>query len=165
MLPHIAVPAAQPVRPIPGYGMPQEVALLLDWSFVQREMTASRHYWLATTREDGQPHVAPVWGLWHEDRFHFEGSPRTAWARDLAGDARVAVHLPKADRVVIVEGIARMIGDDEISDEEWHALDSQFQTKYAVSQGSPFRYVQPTKVLAWDGEDLQTMTRWLFAGS
>lgn len=34
--------------------------------------------------------------------------------------------------------------------------------KYNVDKGSPYWYVQPTKVIAWNGGALDTMTRWIF---
>ena len=41
-------------------------------------------------------------------------------------------------------------------------LDSAYQTKYGVDEGSPYWYIEPTKVLAWNGGNLHTMTRWIF---
>jgi hypothetical protein len=62
---------------------------------------------------------------------------------------------------VIIEGVARALEDDDLTDAEWTALDAAFETKYNM-KGSPFRYVAPTKVLAWEGEDLRRTTRWVF---
>jgi hypothetical protein len=55
-----------------------------------------------------------------------------------------------------------VIGDNDLTSDEWHMLDSEFQTKYAVATGSPYMYVRPSKVMAWNGGDLQTMTLWVF---
>ena len=74
----------------------------------------------------------------------------------------IAVHLPDADKVVMIEGTAHLIQDDEIADKTWSLLDRTFQNKYQVDKGSPYIYVKPKRVLAWDGEALTTMTRWLF---
>jgi general stress protein 26 len=142
--------------------MNQDGSTLLTWEFVQREMTGARNYWLSTSTNDGTPHVAPVWGIWLDDRLYFDGSGSTKWGRNLANDPRIAVHLPDPERVVVVEGIARMLGDNDLTDDEWSTLDSTYRHKYSVDEGSPFRYVEPTKVLAWDGDDLQNMTRWIF---
>ena len=72
------------------------------------------------------------------------------------------VHLPDGNQVVILEGLARITEDDELDEQAWQTLDTAFQSKYQVEEGSPYWTVHPTKVLAWDGADLQTMTRWLF---
>lgn len=87
---------------------------------------------------------------------------QTAWGQNILKNPSVAVHLPSADQVVVIEGTAYIIQDDEIDADTWNKLDSTFQSKYQVDKGSPYIYVQPRRVLAWNGEDLTTMTRWLF---
>lgn len=111
---------------------------------------------------DGRPHAVPVWGLWHDDRIHFEGGITTAWATNLLRDPRIAVHPPDPERVVTIEGVAHIIDDEDLSDDEWSDLDRRFQTKYDVDKGSPYWCVEPRKGLAWNGRGLDTMTRWIF---
>lgn len=162
MLTQMIVPEATPARKVKGYKMPASRENLVSWEFVARQMTQSRHYWISTVFSDGRPHVVPVWGIWHENRFHFEGSMQTAWGQNILKNPSVAVHLPSADQVVVIEGTAYIIQDDEIDADTWNKLDSTFQSKYQVDKGSPYIYVQPRRVLAWNGENLTTMTRWLF---
>ena len=142
--------------------MPETMDKLVSWDFVSEQMTRSRHYWISTVYSDHRPHVVPVWGIWFENRFYFEGSMETAWARNISNNPNIAVHLPDADKVVTMEGTAHIIQDDEIDDEMWDLLDSTFQRKYQVDKSSPFIYVNPKRILAWDGEDITTMTRWVF---
>ena len=59
----------------------------------------------------------------------------------------------------LIEGAAPIIQDDEIDDAMWNLLDSTFQSKYQVNKGSQHIYLKPKRVLAWDGEELTTMTR------
>lgn len=162
MLAPIIIPQPIPAKQVKGYKMTVDPNNLLTWDFVATQMTAARHYWISTVYSDGRPHVVPVWGIWSANRFHFEGGLHTAWAKNLARNPQIAVHLPDGEKVVIIHGLARIIEDDELDADGWSQLDTAFQTKYQVQQGSPFRYVQPQKVLAWDGGDLQNMTRWLF---
>ena len=159
----IIIPEATPARKVKGYKMPETSENLVTWDFVAEQMSQSRHYWISTVFPDSRPHVVPVWGIWLEDRFHFEGSMQTSWGRNISKNPRIAVHLPSADKVVIIEGTAHILGDDEIDDEAWNILDSIFQQKYQVEKGSPYIYVQPKRVLAWNGEALTTMTRWIFS--
>lgn len=156
------IPIPQPARKVHGYKMPETNERLLSWQFVEDEMTSARYYWIATVNPTPQPHVVPVWGIWYAGRFHFEGGPATKWMRNIRSNPRITVNLPSEERVVILEGNANVLADDELSAEEWERLDSAFQKKYAVSQGSPYLYVVPRKVIAWNGADLQTMTRWIF---
>ena len=158
----LTIPKAQPVKKIPGYKMPEDERGLLSWDFVAEQMNQSRYYWLNTTLADGRPHAVPVWGIWHENRVYFDGSYKTAWSINLTRDPRIAVHLPDGNQVVMIEGIAHMIGDDEIDKATWATLDTTYQRKYNVAQGSPYWVVFPHKVLAWDNANLQSMTRWIF---
>ena len=34
-------------------------------------LRAAMSYWIATTRPDGRPHAAPVWGVWLDDALWF----------------------------------------------------------------------------------------------
>jgi len=162
MLSPITIPEATPARKVKGYRMPETRENLVSWDFVAQQMSGSRHYWISTVFPDGRPHVVPVWGIWHENRFHFEGSLQTAWGQNILKNPQIAVHLPNADRVVILEGTAHIIKDDEIDEDTWDLLDTTFQKKYQVDKGSPYIFVQPIRVLAWNGEALTTMTRWIF---
>ena len=159
MLSPLVIPEPEAPRPVPGYGMPARPAL--DWSFVAEHMAAARYYWVNTTGAAGQPHPAPLWGLWRGDRLHFDGSPETRWARNLLARPAVAVHPPDAENVVIIEGVARPLGDDELTTAEWAELDAAYLAKYGLA-GSPYWFVEPRLVLAWQGIDLSTMTRWRF---
>src|ERR1051325_1189987 len=130
MLPPTILPKAVPAKKVPGYKMPEDSDSLVSWDFVAAQMEQARHYWLSTTYADGRPHAVPVWGIWYEQRFHFEGSMKTARARNLVRNHRIVVHLPDGAKVVILEGIAHIIGDDEIDSQAWRRLDTTFQSKY-----------------------------------
>jgi general stress protein 26 len=162
MLSQINIPNATPAKKVTGYKMPETKENLVSWDFVSEQMSQSRHYWISTVFPDSRPHVVPVWGIWLENRLHFEGSMETAGGKNVLNNPHIAVHLPSAEKVVLIEGTAHIIQDDEIDDAMWNLLDSTFQSKYQVDKGSPYIYLKPKRVLAWDGEDLTTMTRWLF---
>ena len=51
---------------LPGYGVlpSDEGSGLLPWEWAEERLTASEHYWCATVRPDGRPHLMPIWGLW-----------------------------------------------------------------------------------------------------
>lgn len=162
MLDDVVIPQALPARKVPGYKMPETSANLLSWDFVVAQMEPAQHYWVCTMFADGRPHAVPVWGIWYKNRVHFEGGMQTAWARNLVRNPQINVHLPNGEQVVIIEGTGHIIEDNDIDNDEWNRIDTLFQTKYQVDKGSPYWYVRPRKVLAWDGGGLQTMTRWIF---
>ena len=97
-----------------GYGIRSDDEGMLSWRFVDERMAGARTYWVATTRPDGRPHVAPVHGLWLDGTFYFGGDPRSRKSRNLAANPNVAVH-PEGDDgdVVILEGVAEAVSDPD----------------------------------------------------
>jgi general stress protein 26 len=164
MLKKLIIP--EPVIPhqTPVYKLNNNQQNLLSWDFVVQRMTHARHYWVATTGPDGRPHVRPLWGIWYENRVHLDGNPNARWHRNVQQNPKISVHLPEGDKVVVIEGRIQIIEDDDMSEAEWHTLDTAYQTKYATQHGSPYMVVHPDKVMAWDTEGLDTMTRWIFKG-
>jgi general stress protein 26 len=134
---------------------------LLAWDFVVERLESARYYWLASASPAGQPHVVPLWGIYFEGRICVDGHPATRWMRNLERNPDVVVHLPDAEHVVIVNGTAERLDDDTLGDDLWQLLDDRYRSKYGVDEGSPWLVVHPGKVLAWNGPDLSTMTRWL----
>jgi hypothetical protein len=93
-------------RPIvpDGYGTPETDDGILEWSAVEERLTASLHYWLATTRPDGRPHVVPRWGVWLDGRFYYDGSPETRHVQNLNHNDACTLNLEDGRQAVIVEG-------------------------------------------------------------
>lgn len=142
-----------PVRveqlPIPAaYGSP---SVVLDWSQLEPRIEAAQHYWLATVRPDGRPHVVPLDGLWVGGDLYFGGSPTTVRHRNLVGNGQAVMHLEDATSAVIVEGACAVIeADAELAE----TLSTTARRKYGYGQ-PPETYRQgvwrlrPTKVVAW----------------
>jgi general stress protein 26 len=148
-----------------NYGISTEQKGLMEWSWADDQLTRSRNYWIASTRNDETPHVAPVWGLWIDGALYF-GSARTARkTRNLLARPQVVVHRESGDEVVIVEGIAELV--------EHAALPDGFAAAYGQKYGftpdlngdpnSPYFRVEPKLVMGWLEKDFpNTATRWTF---
>ena len=88
---------------------------LLPWSFVVKRLEQAENYWLATTRPDGRAHVTPVWGVWLDGAFYFDGIPTARWARNIVSNPAAAVHLESGTDVVILEGtVEDLVTDAEV---------------------------------------------------
>jgi nitroimidazol reductase NimA-like FMN-containing flavoprotein (pyridoxamine 5'-phosphate oxidase superfamily) len=102
--------AADPVAELldlpAGYGTPQ---VTLAWEDVRERLVSATHYWLATARADGRPHVVPLDGIWLDDAWFFGGSPEAVKHRNLERNPRAVLHLEDAERAVIVEGVCEEI--------------------------------------------------------
>lgn len=93
----------RPVLPA-GYGIPTSSTGLLTWTQVEQRLVAAQHYWMATVRPDGTPHVVPRWGVWVDGRFYYDGAPTTRHARNLADNPACSLNLESGTETVIVEG-------------------------------------------------------------
>jgi Pyridoxamine 5'-phosphate oxidase len=164
----VSGPEPQATRPnfTPGYGIdPAKVEGLLPWIFVTERMAAARNYWVATTRSDGRPHVAPVWGLWLDDAFYFSTDPKSVKGRNLARSSEVAVHLESGDEAVILEGSAERWTDQAELTLFADAYDAKYQ--FRPDPTNPDQGVYRLKLrtaFAWTEKDfLNTPTRWTFS--
>jgi hypothetical protein len=153
-----------------GYGVPKTRSGTLSWDAARKLLEGARSYWLVTLDPDGKPHVVGQWGAWIDDRWYFEGSPETRWARNLARDARMAMSLERGTTAVMVEGRATRVPtvDREIATR----IAKQYGTKYGriysyrpkPEQWDKGGYVlQPMKVFAWDVRGFpRSVTRFRF---
>jgi pyridoxine/pyridoxamine 5'-phosphate oxidase len=151
-------PAATRPRFPPGYGISSEPEGMLQWSWAEERLAASRNYWIVTVRPDGRPHSAPVWGLWVDGAAVFSTSAESRKGRNLARDRRVVVHLESGDDVVILEGEVETIALDE------HMADL-YEAKYEYRpRGEGEWYsLRPRVAYAWRESDYpRTATRFAF---
>jgi hypothetical protein len=94
---------------IPEYGIPVTEEGILPWSHVTERMEKAINYWIATTDPRGRPHATPVWGVWLDDTFFFDGSPHTRRGRNMETNPAVTVHLESGSDVVILQGEVHQI--------------------------------------------------------
>jgi len=161
-----AAPAAsRPSLPSP-YGLlgPTEGQGLLPWSWASERLTRSRGYWLATTRPDGRPHVAVVWGVWLHDRFYFATSTASRKARNLAANPNCVVCPEQADEAVILEGVAAEVLDTALLQQFQDAYTAKYQEAIDTVQFSLYD-VRPLIAFAFVSDAVvfpRTATRWQF---
>lgn len=119
---------------------------MLDWGWAEERLAASRNYWIVSTRPDGAPHAAPVWGLWLDGAVVFSTSPESRKGQNLERDPRVVVHLESGDEVVILEGrVGRVSADDELAD----AYEAKYSFRPEPGSDSPWYGVAPKRAYAW----------------
>lgn len=153
--------APQRDRPVvpDGYGQPETTEGMLEWSVVEGRLRSARHYWLATTRPDGRPHVVPRWGVWLDGCFWYDGSPATRHVRNLDHNPACALHLEDGQQAVIVEGSS--LAADPPGPDLGSRLAAAMAEKYGEMGYSPepdswegadsggLRVLTPAKAIAW----------------
>jgi len=154
---------------MPGYGIldAREGRGLLPWSWAAEHLSKSHNYWVATTRPSGRPHAVAVWGVWVDDIFYFSTGARSRKAQNLAGNPRCVVCTERADKAVIVEGIAIRIRHNSIP----KRVMSEYSTKYKSELDpklGPAYAVRPSVVFGFieaADEFSGAATRWAFSSA
>ncbi len=154
-------PRAEQLAVPSEYGTPTR---LLDWDLVDARLAEARHYWLATVRPSGQPHVVPLDGLWIDARWYFGGRPTTVKHRNLIANPYATLHLEDSESAVIVDGRCEI---ERPSPEGAQDLVAASKAKYGYAP--PVHAYQegvwvlsPHRALAWTQLDVDA-TRFLFA--
>lgn len=106
-------------RNLDGYDAP-----MIPWAKVREQLETTipqgpssggpdRHTcWLATTGQDGGPHVVPVGVVAVDGGLYFTAGPGTRKARNLARDPRCVVSVATHPFDLVVEGEARKVTDE-----------------------------------------------------
>lgn len=158
-----ALPPPEVSRPeLPeGYGLPDDDTGLLTWPEVEARLAPSLHYWLASVRPDGRPHLVPRWGVWLDGRFWYDGAPTTRHVRNLRANPNVALSHEDGRRAVIVEGVSQALrvtdcGPGEIGERLAEAFTKYTHLDYspaadswAGDDGGGLRIITPNHAMAW----------------
>lgn len=151
-----------------AYGISKSGEGLLPWSWASERMSAARNYWIGSTRPDGRPHVAPVWGVWLEDALYFSSDPTSRKARNLTLNPQVVVHLESGDEVVILEGSVEVFHDEELYQRVARAYNAKYQDLIMneESLGGALVYaLHPRNAYGWLERDfVSSATQWQFSG-
>jgi nitroimidazol reductase NimA-like FMN-containing flavoprotein (pyridoxamine 5'-phosphate oxidase superfamily) len=159
-------PRAERPGIVEGYGVSSGEEGLLAWDHVRERMASSRNYWIGTTRPDGRPHAAPVWGVWFDDALFFGTDPNSRKARNLRANPEIVVHLESGDDSVILEGVVEGESDPELRRRAGEAYAAKYGFDAlggADEDGPPVYVLRPRVAFAWlESSFPETATRWRF---
>jgi hypothetical protein len=90
-----------------------------SWDVAREQFeTAGRaeHFWLATTGDDGSPHLAGIGARWFDDQLWFVSGAATRKSRNLERrpECAIAAELPELE--VTLRGQARRVADQPLVD-------------------------------------------------
>lgn len=163
----LTIPEAK--RPsMKDYGIKQVSEGLLTWGWVREQAEKSMNYWISTSRPNGNPHAAPVWGILMDDVVYFGTSESSLKARNMAANPTVVLHLESGFEVVIIEGKVEKVTDKALFERiapiyaKKYAPHNYEPTAEELAAGTMYR-VLPDMVMAWREQDFpNTATRWQF---
>jgi hypothetical protein len=143
---------------MPGYGIEAGEDGLLPWEWARQHLTDAHNYWVATAGPDGTPHLAVVWGVWHEDTFLFSTATRSRKARDLRDRPQCSVAPEGGAESIVVQGLATPAGSPP-------EVERLYVAKYGDGYPDPLWRVTPRTVIAVREAAFTTAaTRWTFDG-
>ncbi|MBZ5656635.1 MAG: pyridoxamine 5'-phosphate oxidase family protein [Acidobacteriia bacterium] len=149
----------------PGYGIvgPEDGTGLLPWTWVAKQMSPCRTFWVATIHaSQSRPHVMPVWGVWLDDAFFFSTGRKSRKGQNLATNPACTVVNDDGEEAVIVEGSAEELKDAA----GLERVAAAYRKKYKMdprSMGEPIFIVRPKTVFAFIEKTFPTSaTRWRF---
>lgn len=157
----------EPTRPtMKDYGISQDTDGLLSWTWVRQQLEGASNYWICTTRLDGRPHAAPVWGVTIGDGVYFGTGANSVKARNFAHQPYVVLHSESGDDCVIIEGSVEAVTDEERLAQMAAAYPKKYPsftpTLDDLKASANFT-VRPHVVMAWQEKDYpNTATRWNF---
>lgn len=91
---------------------------------IDQRLTQERNIWLATVRSGGQPHLVPIWFVWHRQKVYICTGSKSIKAQNIIGNPQVALALEDGDKPIVIEGQAKSIGKAD------QATIDEFQKKY-----------------------------------
>ena len=145
---------------------------MLSWSAVEKLLLGAPYFWIATTSDDGAPHLVQQWGVWIDQQLWFEGSERTRWARNLARDPRISFGMQTGNNATYGDGTAEVVRAVPLP------LARRIAAQYGAKYGPGFKYrpkaeqyntghafrVRPGKLIAFDVKKFNSSaTRFTFA--
>ncbi|MEM9468093.1 MAG: pyridoxamine 5'-phosphate oxidase family protein [Actinomycetota bacterium] len=84
-----------------------------------------RNVWMATTRPDGRPHLAPVWFVYVDERIWIGTGRDAVRVANLRTNDRAAVSLEDGNTPIVAEGTV-VIHDDTRPDAVVAAFDAKY---------------------------------------
>ena len=146
------------------------------WAEARERLAEADTYWLATVRQDGLPHLAPLLAVWVDDALHFVASRTSRKATNLAHDAHCVIATRREALDLVVEGTVAKVSKEA----RLHRVAEVYMTKYgwpvtvrdgafyadgAPTAGPPpyeIYEVIPTTAFGFPWDETFNPTRWRF---
>jgi nitroimidazol reductase NimA-like FMN-containing flavoprotein (pyridoxamine 5'-phosphate oxidase superfamily) len=131
------------------------------WRAIEARLGRESTIWLATVKQNGRSHLAPIWFVWLDGRIFIATGAYSQKFVNLYHNQSVALALPDTESVVIIEGEAHVAGRQAINALADHFYD-KYEWDFRYDDSDEWRLIEitPRKILAWgDGYDQDEGTR------
>lgn len=125
------------------------------WRAIEARLGREMNIWLATVREDGRPHLVPMWFVWLGELLYVCTGKHSQKFNNLRDNQNVALALPDTGSVVIVEGEAHA-ADRATTETLAEYFYNKYEWDFRYDTAADWRLIEvtPHKIMAWgDGFD------------
>jgi hypothetical protein len=135
----------------------------LPWAWAVERMAECRNFWLTTVRQEGGPHMMPVWGVWRDAGYEFSTGQQSRKARNFRANPRVAIATDNGADAVVIEGVISIMPASSHS-----AFIAAYKAKYDWAlndEMAPFYVVTPAVAFGireYGDKEVGGVTRWKF---
>jgi|SRR5208282_1005489 len=121
----------------------------MDDESVRRILNEVKVASLATVRENGAPHLAPVSFVLFDHYLYFTSKENSIKCRNILGNKRVALSIIGPREAILVEGEASIIGgrEESMTPELTQAFLEKYARQRRKSEGSVLVRVKPVRTL------------------
>jgi general stress protein 26 len=129
-------------------------ALRLTDEELEKVLQTERTCRIGTVSPDGEPHVAPLWFVWHDKAMWFNSLKRSRRSSDLAQGSRVSVCVDAGHEYAELHGAVLYGKLDEAGDVP--EVRKMFGDKYfngfeiPVVKSHRWLVLRPDKIVSWD---------------
>ena len=99
----------------------------IDWDEARQLFAVERSYWVATTSDDGRPHVRPVLAVSVDERMYSTTSPAARKGRNMTSRPAAALTARAPTMDIVIEGRIAWIDDPQLL----RRIGGAYQEKYA----------------------------------
>lgn len=131
------------------------------WRAIEARLSRESTIWLTTVRQDGRPHLVPLWFIWLNEKVYICTGSATQKYANMYNNQNVALALPDAVNVIIIEGEAHTVGRNQVDTFAEHFY-HKYEWDFRYDESADWRLIEitPFKILAWgDGFDQTDGTR------
>jgi PPOX class probable F420-dependent enzyme len=125
---------------------------MTDPHLVDDRLRTERNLWLATVRDDGRPHIAPVWFVFVRSRFWIGTGRDSVKTRNAERNPCASVALEDGDQPIVAEGVVTVHVEVRPTDVV-EAFRSKYDWDITVAEDPDIG-----TIVLWEIEP----TRWLF---
>lgn len=125
------------------------------WRLIKARLSRESNIWIATVRGDGRPHLVPLWYIWLNDKIYVCTGSETQKYTNMYHNQNVALSLPDAVNVVVIEGEAHTADRAFINPLAEH-FHNKYEWDFRYDETADWRLIEitPFKIMAWgDGYD------------